>query len=436
MEVPGAQFKSIEVIGYCDFPGKGGGIEVAGQRVGNRYYLYHGHFFAGGVSVIDVTDPANPEIVNFIPSPNKDTWHIKVRVADNIMILPCEYAGFLPNRDQKLAVKGVRIFDAKNPLEPKELGFWECGGNGVHRSWWNGGRYAYLTAGQSGVKGAVQGGRPGQTRAVVTLDISDPANPKEISKYWLPGQRGEPDGVVKWRPGDTIHPHGPPMVIGDRMYVGYWDGGFAIIDVSDPSNPELISHRCLYPELSGGCTHTAMALPSRKLLIVVDECTAYNCYEGPKNVWVFDIQDETNPELISKFPTPKPPPTSPYESFCQKGGRFGPHNVHEPRKGSLIDEKTIYVTWCNAGLRIFDLSNPAMPEERAYFIPPNPKKIYDPRPIYKLLDIRHGGSAITCTQDVYVDDRGYIYISDSNAGVYILKEKKQGKSEDVDFRHS
>ena len=36
-----------------------------------------------------------------------------------------------------------------------------------------------------------------------------------------------------------------------------------------------------------------------------------------------------NPRLLSLFPLPHPPPGAPYKNFCEKGGRFGPHNTNQ-----------------------------------------------------------------------------------------------------------
>jgi hypothetical protein len=56
-------------------------------------------------------------------------------------------------------------------------------------------------------------------------------------------------------------------------------------------------------------------------------------------------------------PTPVPPKDVPYTDFCDKGGRFGPHNTnleyHLPdveKQGDLI-----YLTYFNAGLRLYDI---------------------------------------------------------------------------------
>ena len=170
-----------------------------------------------------------------------------------------------------------------------------------------------------------------------------------------------------------------------------------IMDISDPANPKKVSQLSWAPE-EGGNTHTALPLPDRNLLIVADESTKPECQESPRRVRVVDISDETQPKIISMFPEPE-------GDFCERGLRFGPHNVHENRPGTFISDQIIYVTYFNAGLRVVDISDPYEPKEIAYYVPETPE----------------GQQAIQ-TNDVFVAESGLIYISDRvGGGVDILE---------------
>jgi len=418
-----AQSKNLEMVGFSDLKNKGDALQIAGQKIGSKQYVYAGHYWTGGVTCVDVTDPTDPEVVANIPSPDTNTWNIKVTVADNIAVIPCELNFFKPTLDGTgKYTPGVGIYDVSDPHAPKKLCFLKTGGWGVHRSWWDGGKYAYLSAGLDGVRGASGHGSEGITRELLTLDMSNPSEPEVVNRYMLPGQLSTDPGS-KWKPGQTYYVH-EPQVYGKRAYVAYWDLGFAIFDISDPTKPKLLSHQQPYPENSGGNMHTTLPLPDRNLLIITEENTAALGHEATHYVKVYDIKDETKPKFLSSCPTPKPPAGSPYKTFVEKGDRFGPHCIHQNRTNSMIRSDKIYATYCNAGLRIYDIKDPRNPRESAYFIPPDPEKIYDPRPYDRLFDIFHGGSRIISTQDVFVDERGYIYITDMNAGMYILKETK------------
>jgi hypothetical protein len=71
------------------------------------------------------------------------------------------------------------------------------------------------------------------------------------------------------------------------------------------------------------------------------------------------------------------------------------------------------VTYFNAGLRVYDIRDARQPKEFAYFVPPDPKKRIGTKP----------SKLVAQTEDVLVDRRGFIYISDKNLGIYVLRLK-------------
>lgn len=135
-------------------------------------------------------------------------------------------------------------------------------------------------------------------------------------------------------------------------------------------------------------------------------------------VGMVDLTNPVKPRLMSLFPTPAPPAGAPYKSFCDKGGRFGPHNTNLEYHLPEVEHRSdlIYMTYFNAGVRIFDISNPRMPNEVAWFVPPTPRKRYGPIP----------DQLVTQTEDVLVDRRGNIYITDKQWGIFILRQTLAG----------
>src|SRR4029077_12899717 len=114
-----------------------------------------------------------------------------------------------------------------------------------------------------------------------------------------------------------------------------------------------------------------------------------NCADGTKYVWVFDVREKHNPISIATFPVPSE------QDYCAAGGKFGPHNLHENRQGSFQSSEIIFVTYQNAGLRVFSIANPFRPEEIAAFMP-------SPAPQPPL-----------ASADVFVDQRGLVYLTDA-----------------------
>jgi hypothetical protein len=126
-----------------------------------------------------------------------------------------------------------------------------------------------------------------------------------------------------------------------------------------------------------------------------------------------DISDLTNPTLISLMPVPEPPKGAPYANFCEKGARFGPHNINQHYHSPFVEKRDdlMYLTYFNAGLRIYDISDPYLPQEVGYFIPPQPTQRYGPVP----------SNFRVQSEDVLVDSRGYIYLTQKNQGIWILR---------------
>jgi hypothetical protein len=211
---------------------------------------------------------------------------------------------------------------------------------------------------------------------------------------------GETSAVPKGRRVALHH----MITAGDRGYAAWRDGGFTVHDISDPTAPKLLSHINWSPPFTGG-THTPLPLPGRKLAVVLDEANAEQCAKGTFHTFVVDVSVPENPVPISTLPTPKG------RDYCARG-TFGPHNLHENRPGSFQSENTIFATWGNAGVRVFDITDAFAPKEIASWDPPAPQRLIDPRPNVAL-------AAKTC--DVYVAPDGIMYVSDWNAGLHVLQ---------------
>ena len=298
--------------------------------------------------------------------------------------------------------EGFLIWDLATPEAPVQLGHFRTGGNGTHRNYYDGGGYVYATGLPKDYDGHI----------LQIVDINDPTNPVEISRWWRKGQwvGGGEQGVQH---GTLLH--GGAYVRGNRAYLPYSAGGFVILDITDKRVPKLIGELPFSPPFQSFIgVHTALPLTERNLVVVNSEAIRENCDEPLGYAGIVDIRDETCPRLISLLPLPQPPQSAPYRNFCEKGGRFGPHNQHQWQYQHILlhDENSVFLTYFNAGLRVFDISDALLPREIAFFVPPDPVERRGPLPESKL---------VAQTEDVLVDARGYIYISDKNHGVYILR---------------
>lgn len=400
-----ADASNIEQVGYHDMDGRPA-FKLAMHRVGDAWYLYTAHFWHSGWSVLDVTDPAAPRLVRFIEGP-ANTHTGQIQVADGLMITSMEKAPKVDKEWREAAERfgfeeGIRIWSLADPEDPKLLGTYRTGGDGAHRNYYDGGRYIHATIMPEGFSG----------RIYAIVDIGDPAKPVEVSRWWVDGQRTS-TGETGAPPGTSLH--GGAYIKGNLAFLPYSGAGLQILDVSDVTAPRSVGGLAFAPPfISYVSVHTAQPLSDRPLVVVNSEPVSEGDDESLSHVSLVDVSDPSAPRLISIFPVPEPPAGSGMASFHEKGGRFGPHNQHQwqYQDALLHDENRAFVTYFNAGLRIFDTSNARHPKEVAWYIPPDPEKRIGRLP---------KDSLTASFEDVIVDARGYIFVSDKNHGIHVLR---------------
>ncbi len=372
---------NVRSVGHSDLGGSGDGMHVQ-LKDG---YAFVGHMGEAGTSILDVRDPSDPRFVGRIPAAPNTHAH-KVQIQGDVMLTNRE---LMPRRSPPHEA-GLAIHDVSDPRNPRQIAWWPCGGLGVHRMTWWDGPLAYVTAGHDDV----------EKQFLVILDLSDPASPSEIGRWWFAGQHREE--ARSWDDDWWVKLH-HAIVRDGYAYCSYWDQGIVLLDVRDPAAPTLVSHLELGHDVARA-THTVCPLPGRSIAVTTEERIPPGCVGVAPNARLLDIADPTAPRVLSTFPVPQ-------GEYCDRGGRFGPHNVHEPKPGGLIDGSTVYMTYFNAGLRVFDVSDPLAPTEIAYYIPDPPR-----------------AQPATQLNDILVAPDGLIYVTDRLAGGLHILELTSGAS--------
>ena len=342
--------------------------------------LYVGHFgpTGAGTSILDASDPRDLRLVRQWPAPHGTHTH-KVQVADGLLLVNHEqFRGGEPYS------AGMAVYDLADPFDPRQIGWFDSTGRGVHRIVWTGGRYAYVSAIPEGYN----------DRIWVVVDMLDPTNPTEAGRWWWPGQWTAGNEELTWPDGLRYAAH-HALVDGDLAYVGWGDGGLVVLDIADRTRPRHLADLQWTP---GGDTHTCMPLPGRNLLVVTDEVVTDRCAGEEHLVRIVDVSDPAEPRVVSVCPPP-------VGDFCDRGLRFGPHNTHENRPGSYRSAEIVFVTYFNAGLRVYDVSDAEHPTEIASWIPPTPP-----------------GQEASQINDLFVAADLDIYVTDRvNGGVYVVR---------------
>jgi hypothetical protein len=367
--------KGFRQVGYFDCPG-GGQIVVHGTTA------FIGHMRSpNGTSIVDVGDPARPRLLARLEMPPGTHSH-KVRVAGGLMVINRERNQAdisVPPGDFR---GGLGIFDVSNRQRPREIKRWETGGAGVHRFDFDG-RHAYISPTVEGYRGNI----------MMILDLADPEHPKEVGRWWMPGQWIAGGEQPSWK--GTQHRCHHPLRQGDRLYTSYWHGGFVILDIADMSKPRLVSALDWSPPFA--CpTHTTLPLPfdlqGRRIMLVADEDVARTQPGPPAFLWLVDITDEAHP--------------TPFASFQVEGidGTQQPEFTACHQPSEKVTGPEIPVAWFAHGLRLVDISRPHAPREIGHFLPDVP-----------------AGSERVQSNDVTIDDRGVIYLLDRLRGLTILE---------------
>ena len=402
----------MELVGAHGLEGRSAYQPVI-HRSGNRWLAYIGHHAGralnpltgvveeNGTSILDVTEPKAPRLVAHIPSTGGAQM---ARVCDGNS-LPRGERG----KTYLLRTRGEtahEVWDVTQAAKPTLLVTVSQGLSGTHKSWWEcDSGIAYLVSGAPGWR---------THRMTQVFDLGDPARPRFIRDFGLPGQQPGAGGPV------PTGLHGPISTgpRGNRIYFGYGtnaDGVLQIVDraklLAGPAAPTeanllhpQVGRLDLPPTMGAHTTFPILGMDvaefardgvgaRRDFVLIVNEVLGSGCAEARQMVWLADVTWETRPMTVSGWTVREAS-----GNFCAKG-RFGAHASNESF-APVFYRRLVFVAWFNAGVRALDIRDPYRPVEVARFIP--------------------AGNPLT--NNVEVDERGYIYIVDRGSlGLHILE---------------
>ena len=449
-----AEALNMRLVGTHELQGRSAYQPVVHNYAG-RYILFVGHHAGeavdpltgvterNGMSILDVTDPAAPELLVHVPPSGLDangTQHVQV----------CAGAD-LPNADPAMTYLvrtngrlSYELWDVTDPAAPAFLATIAETGESSRRESARGTRETHklqweCASGIGYFNGTPEGWRV--TRVLQAFDLGNPAEPRHIRDFGLVGW--EPTAQGPMPPGSISGLH-QAFAHGDRLYLGYGsgnDGTLQIVDVDrflegNPNSdyPMLPTRdNLLYPQIARldmpryWGVHTAkpmldVEVPGhsddgavRDFLIVASESGpgSERCRDVFDVVFMLDITEEDKPYPVASYEVPPEP-----GGFCERGGRFGPHSIQDELHANF-DRTLMVVSYFNAGVRAVDIRNPFKPVEIGYFVPEITASTAE-------FCVTEAGVE-TCrqaiqTNNVNIDDRGYIYAVDrANTGLHIVE---------------
>jgi hypothetical protein len=439
--------ENVRLVGYNDLQGRQSLQLTARSDADNGNWLYVGHqpnvrpnseeaqmnpitgqTEINGTSLIDITDPAEPTTV----------WHIPGIPGANHRSVSVVYDYGHDSSGRDYLARSLdtgddfrfQIFDiTSRDTDPSQISLVSeitgtppnscgpgCGGPFIiraHKGYWSEESGYYYTS----------SGEPGFRNTVLHIwDLRDPTAPRFVGRAWLPGLKDTEDEALYQ--GQYAH-HPVVDEANDRMYISFRNasGLVGAWDISDRANPTVVWSYDTNPPGRGPHTLTPIvydevpnfhgdALP-RTYGFVTDEAAGSAdmapCTSGVRTkAYMFDLTVETHPMPVSTWQVPT-------GDFCNKGGRFGPHQHAEFVNGRLNrhENRIAWVAYFNAGVRVVDLSDPYNLTELGYYIPKTNDNSHP---------ISEGQPTVIQINDVTIDHRGLAYSTDRiGTGLFVTE---------------
>ena len=435
-----ARASNMDLVGYNDLQNRSAYQPVV-QKQGDRWIAYVGHHGGeglnpltgktepNGTSIVDVTNPKQPKYLFHIPGEPKNR---EGEAGGASMVRVCS-GNDLPHgqRGKFYLLRAYgnsshEIWDVTDPAKPSRLTVVVDGLRDTHKNWWECDTgIAYLVSGPVGWR---------VPRMAQIYDLSDPAKPVFIRNFGLPGQEPGARGPTP----DGLHGAFSTGPKGNRVYFAYGNARDGVIEIVDrekllngPKEPTeenlkypIVERLDLPPDMGAHniVPMLQMQLPEfakqksskvKDFLMLIGETTPNECQESRQMARIFDITTETKPVGVSTWTVPEDS-----GNFCTAGGRFGTHSTNESL-APVFYNRVMFVAHFNAGVRAIDVRDPYRPKEIGYYIPAVTDKT-DKRCVGQGAE-QHCKIAIQ-TNNVDVDDRGYVYAVDrANTGMHIVE---------------
>ncbi|NHN41816.1 twin-arginine translocation signal domain-containing protein [Halorubellus sp. JP-L1] len=304
----------------------GGTAEVSTQ--GTYAYVATGD----GLGVVDWQNPNRPELVGSMTADAPAGGILDAKVEGDLVSLASNGG------------PGITLVDVSDPTDPTEIGFVDVGHH-IHNNFLADG-YAYLTVNESGDAAF------SEARTTI-VDVNDPSDPEVVGEYRLK------DDFPEFATGG-VNPCHDVYVQDDLLYQAFWDAGTVVADVSDPTDPQLVTQFGEAPGADAdgytaeryltapGNAHYVQPSPGGDLVYVGAETFPGNFVENPDNddyggIKIFDVSDYDDPQELARI---DPPDVDGFRTS---------HNFD-------VTANRLHASWYDGGVTVHDVTDPSNPE--------------------------------------------------------------------------
>ncbi len=302
-----------------------------------------------GFVTVDISDPADPTVLaerlDLEVDGTRMTEILDVKVdGDRLAVVGPA------NRTSADVFHGFVIYDVSDPADPVTVSDPYETGSHIHNCFLED-DLLYVVENDT------------DAHSLVIFDIGD--EPTEIGRWSLLDHEPEWEDIY-WL-ARYLH---DVYVHEDVAALAHWNAGTYLLDVSDPTDPELLSRvrdtdletqRALENEDAQmglpGNDHYSAIDDSGDLLAVGREAweTGGDAPDGPGGIDLYDISTPSEPAFRATIDAPAADDASYY------GGMWTTAHNFELRDGRL------YSSWYQGGVKVHDVSDPAAPDERAHW---------------------------------------------------------------------
>lgn len=291
-----------DLWGWTD-PLDGGEYAILGTRQGTLF--------------INITNAENPIILGLLPSATEDSIWRDMKVFNNHAFIVSE----APNH-------GMQVFDLTR-LRGLEASTEPFTADAIYSEFTNAHNivinedtgFAYVVGSNT------FGGGPH------FVNIQNPLNPVFSGGYSLSDYTHDAQ-VVLYNGPDIDHQ-------GQEIFIGSNENEIVIVNVTDKSNPILISNT-VYPDI--GYTHQGWLSEDQRYFYANDELDESN-FGFESRTLIFDFEDLDNPVFTGPF--------------------FGPNQAID--HNLYVNGNELYLSNYTAGLRVANISNPTTPVDTGFF---------------------------------------------------------------------
>lgn len=342
-----------------------------------------------GVNVMDMSDPANPELVTRLLTPAMLTPHESLVVSQEGGVLAAVMGnpGFYPGI--------VDVYDISEDCRSPQLRSSALVGNLGHESGLAPDGRTFYSA------------NPG-TPTLVALDITNPLLPTRLwsGPYYSHGLSVSQDG--------------------NRAYIASGNGlGMLILDVSeiqarveDPQVYEVAN--ITWPNMTIPQNAIPFTRDGKSYVLEIDEYSANQADGGVAAHGdvvgagrIIDISDETAPVIVSDLRLEVHEPENRAE-IAGDPGAFLPIQGYAGHYCNVPTRVNPDIAACSmivSGLRVFDIRDPANPKEIAYFNAPVQPRL---TPVFE-------ASNWAMSSPAFVPERKEIWYTDGYSGFYVVR---------------